>query len=42
MKVYELLDGVVQDKRLGNFWTIQQSWTLYILRRIELDEEDKR
>lgn len=40
MKVFELLNGVVQDKRVGNFWTIQQSWTLYILRWIELEMEE--
>jgi hypothetical protein len=40
MKVYELLNGVVQDKRVGNFWSLQQAWTLYILKRIEKENDD--
>jgi hypothetical protein len=40
MKVYELLDGVYQDKRVGNYWMVQEAWTLYILKRIEKENED--
>lgn len=39
LKIYELLDGVVQDPRVGNFWNLQAVWTLHILKIIEKENE---
>jgi hypothetical protein len=39
-ELWELLDGVVYDDRVGNYWTIQESWSLYIRRSLEILYED--
>ena len=35
-KVWELINGVINDERVGNFWTVREAETLYILRKLEI------
>jgi hypothetical protein len=39
MKVWELLNGVVQDSRIGNHFGVQECWTMYFNRYIEKEYE---
>jgi hypothetical protein len=35
MRVYELLNGVVQDPKIKNHFGLQECWTMYICKWIE-------
>jgi hypothetical protein len=37
MKVWELLNGVVHDSRIGNHFGIQECWSRYITRTMEIE-----
>lgn len=39
MRIIELLDGVYLDKRVGNYWMVQEAWMLYFIRKMEKEYE---